>query len=617
MGIGSSGTGTGSLATTATTTLASSLSMSSSHRGSISAPSPRGSATGPSGVALPGHLKMKTGRPTPPQLPAPAAPPGPSSDDVPPQPGDPSPSRPRPAHQALPGGTVSRLTAHLSPSRSNSRDGGVVEGGILNIDLTSDNEAEEDRQQQQQQQQQQQRKGRGTRRLEKEVEESSSSSSEDESGSSHHRKHKPMASSPSKSSSSSTGGSRRRRGIGELAQAAITKLGGNSKSAAAAAAATAKSYTERKFEELMAAEVVDLGKLRELSWGGIPDRHRGTIWRLLLGYLPANRDRREATQTRKRREYAEILPLYFNIAPEERTMQEQEILRQILVDLPRTQPDMPLFHQEEIQRCMERILYVWAIRHPASGYVQGMNDLVVPLILVFLAERLMHSSPSSDSSSSSSSPGADSDYYAPSLSASSSRAGWSASGAAAAEAQALDVSKVPHEVLEQVEADVYWCITKLLDNIQDHYTFSQPGLQRMIFRLQALIERHDPVLHRHLEEEGLQYVQFAFRWMNCLLIRELSLDAIIRIWDTELAEEAGGFEAFHVYLCAAFLLRFSEHLRTLPFQDLVLFLQDVPTHDWTLHEIEPLLSQAHVLRSLYPEFGQPGGARTIPGRGGK
>lgn len=401
----------------------------------------------------------------------------------------------------------------------------------------------------------------------------------------------------------------------------------------------------------MAAEVVDLNKLREQSWGGIPDRYRGTIWRLLLGYLPANRDRREATLMRKRREYAEILPLYFNIAPEERTMQEQEILRQILVDLPRTQPEMPLFHQEETQRCMERVLYVWAIRHPASGYVQGMNDLITPLILVFLAERLMHppassssfssSSPSFPSSSSSSSyssehphdsPSAQPSYLSssyssplsPHYSASSSslsstprRSGRTASGAAAAEAQALDVSKVPREILEQVEADVYWCITKLLDNIQDHYTFSQPGLQRMIFRLQALVERHDPALHRHLEEEGLQYVQFAFRWMNCLLMRELSLDAIIRIWDTELAEETGGFEAFHVYLCAAFFFRFADHLRTLPFQDLVLFLQDLPTHDWTLHEIEPLLSQAHVLRALYPEFGQPGGARVLPpGRGG-
>lgn len=30
---------------------------------------------------------------------------------------------------------------------------------------------------------------------------------------------------------------------------------------------------------------------------------------------------------------------------------------------------------------LERILYVWSVRHPASGYVQGMNDLLTPIIL--------------------------------------------------------------------------------------------------------------------------------------------------------------------------------------------------------------------------------------------
>ena len=36
----------------------------------------------------------------------------------------------------------------------------------------------------------------------------------------------------------------------------------------------------------------------------------------------------------------------------------------------------------------ERILFIWAIRHPASGYVQGINDLVTPYFIVFLAEHI-------------------------------------------------------------------------------------------------------------------------------------------------------------------------------------------------------------------------------------
>ena len=35
-----------------------------------------------------------------------------------------------------------------------------------------------------------------------------------------------------------------------------------------------------------------------------------------------------------------------------------------------------------------RVLYVWHMRHPASGYVQGINDVVTPFVLVFLSDYL-------------------------------------------------------------------------------------------------------------------------------------------------------------------------------------------------------------------------------------
>jgi hypothetical protein len=36
--------------------------------------------------------------------------------------------------------------------------------------------------------------------------------------------------------------------------------------------------------------------------------------------------------------------------------------------------------------CGFRILYIWHIRHPLSGYVQGINDTVTPFIIVFLGD---------------------------------------------------------------------------------------------------------------------------------------------------------------------------------------------------------------------------------------
>ncbi|CAF5163285.1 unnamed protein product, partial [Rotaria sp. Silwood1] len=49
-------------------------------------------------------------------------------------------------------------------------------------------------------------------------------------------------------------------------------------------------------------------------------------------------------------------------------------------------PLMAIFQQVVVQELFERILFIWAIRHPASGYVQGINDLVLPFFVVFLSE---------------------------------------------------------------------------------------------------------------------------------------------------------------------------------------------------------------------------------------
>lgn len=58
---------------------------------------------------------------------------------------------------------------------------------------------------------------------------------------------------------------------------------------------------------------------------------------------------------------------------------------QISIDVPRMNPDIPLFQQKLVQECFERILFIWSMRHPASGYVQGINDLVTPFFVVFLS----------------------------------------------------------------------------------------------------------------------------------------------------------------------------------------------------------------------------------------
>ncbi|XP_030576323.1 TBC1 domain family member 22A isoform X1 [Archocentrus centrarchus] len=332
-----------------------------------------------------------------------------------------------------------------------------------------------------------------------------------------------------------------------------------------------------KFKQLLAGPNTDLEELRKLSWSGIPRQVRPIAWKLLSGYLPANAERRESVLQRKRQEYFGFIQQYYDSRNEEhhqdtyrqihidipRMSPESLVLQpkvtEIHIDIPRTNPLIPLFQQASVQEIFERILFIWAIRHPASGYVQGINDLVTPFFVVFVFEYIEE------------------------------------------EVENFDVSSLEEEALRNIEADSFWCMSKLLDGIQDNYTFAQPGIQKKVKALEELVSRIDESVHRHMQHYEVEYLQFAFRWMNNLLMRELPLRCTIRLWDTYQAEPEG-FSHFHLYVCAAFLVRWrKEILEERDFQGLMILLQNLPTMHWGNEEVSVLLAEAYRLKFAFAD----------------
>ncbi|XP_059806397.1 TBC1 domain family member 22B-like isoform X3 [Hypanus sabinus] len=297
-------------------------------------------------------------------------------------------------------------------------------------------------------------------------------------------------------------------------------------------------------------------ELRKYSWSGVPRDVRSVTWRLLSGYLPANMERREITLQRKREEYFGFIEQYYDSRNEEH---HQDTYRQIHIDIPRTNPLIPLFQQPSVQEIFERILFIWAIRHPASGYVQGINDLVTPFFVVFLSEHVEE------------------------------------------DVENFDVTNLSEDVQRNIEADSFWCMSKLLDGIQDNYTFAQPGIQKKVKALEELISRIDEQVHFHFRKYEVEYLQFAFRWMNNLLMRELPLRCTIRLWDTYQSEPEG-FSHFHLYVCAAFLIKWrKEILEEDDFQGLLMLLQNLPTIHWGNEEVGLLLAEAYRLKYMFAD----------------
>lgn len=163
----------------------------------------------------------------------------------------------------------------------------------------------------------------------------------------------------------------------------------------------------------------------------------------------------------------------------------------------------------------------------------------------------------------------------------------------------IDITTVAPDVLSEIEADSYWCFSTLVDVIQDYFTPDRPGLQKQVQALQDLMGRIDAPLNAHLEMHGVSYLQFAFRWMNCLLMRELPLHAITRLWDTYLSE-ANGFGALHLYTSAAFLSTFSEQIRaSSDLSEIMMFILNPPTSKWGAKEVALLLADAYRLKYMF------------------
>jgi hypothetical protein len=120
-----------------------------------------------------------------------------------------------------------------------------------------------------------------------------------------------------------------------------------------------------KFKTMLDLPHIDLGilyfyiyieQLRKLSWPGIPEEIRPTVWKLLFGYLPVNSDRRESTLERKRKEYHDYIQQTFGNGIEtlDAALLHQvsfflRLTLQIRIDIQRTNASIPLYQSPVTQ----------------------------------------------------------------------------------------------------------------------------------------------------------------------------------------------------------------------------------------------------------------------------
>lgn len=81
-------------------------------------------------------------------------------------------------------------------------------------------------------------------------------------------------------------------------------------------------------------------------------------------------------------------------------------------------------------------------------------------------------------------------------------------------------------------------------------------------------------------------------------MRELPFRLVPRLFDTFVAS-LSEVQDWLVYVCTAFLVQWTEELREMDFGDAIQFLQRPPTEDWTVADLDSLLSRAYLLRATF------------------
>lgn len=425
-------------------------------------------------------------------------------------------------------------------------------------------------------------------------------------------------------------------------------------------ASSPMSPREEELTACLARDPVDLTLLRRICWQGCPsDPLRFESWMYLCGYLPTAAASREDVLARKRSEYlGYVRRSYEPVAWDSvvgatngsdigedvdhssqavlsssstataaatggssstnsrRTLldvvdEDAATMKQIRKDIPRTSGGVPFLRHRRVTRLLERTLFIWALRHPACGYVQGMNDLVLPFLYVVIMatlQRALNQQHQEQQQQQQQPPGASSSSSVTVVASSASLGTVSPIRravhiAAFSEAEVLSLfslQMISTAQWFQMEADFYWMMGSFLSGIQQNFTYDQAGVHAMVAKLEAITRQVDAPVAEHLSSLGVTFPQFSFRWMNCLLLREINMSQALRLWDTYLSEETRDLSSLHVYICAALLQHWrSALLQFVDFSAVITFLQNPPTAQLTDRDLGEVISAGYLKQQLY------------------
>ena len=177
-------------------------------------------------------------------------------------------------------------------------------------------------------------------------------------------------------------------------------------------------------------------------------------------------------------------------------------LRQLAVDTPRTDPHLLTIRSVMGRAALNRLLLAYSVSENSAGLYQGMGDLLVPFLLVFL--------PCSQ-------------HVAPSSAAT--------VAMAELEGDSLELADAAGMPSSRAEALAYACFEALLVAQAPVFRGNYAAVGVHASAVAAIVRAEDPPLQAALAAAGAEYSTIALRPLLCMLRRELSVEDCCVVWE--------------------------------------------------------------------------------------
>lgn len=303
-------------------------------------------------------------------------------------------------------------------------------------------------------------------------------------------------------------------------------------------------------EIMRASEVtgtIHIHAIKEICSAGLsecPPEDRCAAWLALLGVFPSNPSEWEEKKKAMIESYWGFVSDFHvtdwhtrdipeTCPPSAFDVDDKKAMAQIHGDIVRTVRHICFIPPEEgiaddifavPKRRLERILYVFARCSPSYSYLQGFNELIVPLFYVNVKAM-----------------------------------DWLGGG------------------IEAVEAITFRCFHELVIATQIHefYTTAEDSeiVMMKMNRFEYLVERHLPDVAQMLKVRDVVPLQYCFRWFNILFAQENQLPDLLIIWDALFAHIDDLME-FVYYVGLAYMKEMRQELRGKEFTDFMQILQN-------------------------------------------